>query len=215
MSLSSFQSTPTAAFLDALASRAPVPGGGAAAALAGSQGTALVCMVLNLTVGRKRFRHHEEVLRPVQQRLEDRRRELLELAEQDAAAYAEVDRCLKLPTDTSASRAFRRTELDRALHQAAAVPARVSATCRDVLVDSLEVADRGNRTVLSDVMVGTHLLLAAVHGSEVNVQVNLHFASPSAELQSLAAASATCVEESVASGSRILDRCAERMDHPR
>ena len=215
MSLSSFQSIPTAAFLDALASRAPVPGGGAAAALAGCQGTALVCMVLNLTVGRKRFRRHEESLRPVQRRLETHRRELLELAEQDAAAYAEVDRCLKLPANAPAARAFRREELDRALHQAAVVPARVSAACRNVLVDSLEVANRGNRTVLSDVMVGVHLLLAAAQGSEVNVQVNLRLASPSAELQSLAAASTACVEEAVVSGSRILDRCAERMAQPR
>ena len=215
VSLSSFQSIPTAAFLDALASGEPVPGGGAAAAMAGSHGTALVCMVLNLTVGRKRFRRHQAVLEPIQQRLETNRLELLELAEQDTAAYIEVDRCLKLPAHDPAARTVRRTELDRALHKAAIVPCQVAATCRDALVDAWEVANRGNRTVLADVMVGTHLLLAAVRSSEVNVQVNLRMATPSARQQTLAADIAACVGGADVSGNRILDRCAERMSNPR
>ena len=215
MSLNSFQSIPTCAFLDALASREPVPGGGTAAAVTGAHGTALLCMVLNLTVGRRRFRRHEGILRPIQQRLEASRLALLNLADQDAAAYAEVDRCLKLSVHDSSTRASRRTELDRALHTAAAVPLQVADTCRGVLGDTWEVANRGNRTVLSDVMVGTHLLLAAVHSSNVNVHVNLGMATPSAERQALAGDIAGCIKDAVGFSSRILDRCTERMDQSR
>lgn len=215
LSLRSFQSIPTAAFLDALASRAPVPGGGAAAALAGCQGMALVCMVLNLTVGRKRFRRHEGILRPIRQRLEAGRLTLLDLADQDAAAYAEVDRCLQLPAEDPTARTFRRRELDRALYRAAVVPNQVATTCRDALLDTREVADRGNRTVLSDVMVGTHLLLAAVRGSDVMVQVNLGSASPGTGPQTLSAEITACVAEAVEAGNRILDRCAARMNRSR
>ena len=215
MSLISLQSIPTAAFLDALASREPVPGGGSAAAVTGSHGTALLCMVLNLTVGRRRFQRHEGILRPIQQRLEASRQELLNLADQDATAYAEVDRCLKLPAHDPSARAIRRMELDRALHAAAAVPLQVADTCRGVLGETWEVANRGNRTVLSDVMVGTHLLLAAVHSSNVNVHVNLRLATPSAEGQTLAADIAACIKDAVGFSSRILDRCRERMDQSR
>ena len=212
--MSSFQSTSTAAFLDALASREPVPGGGAAAALAGSHGMALVCMVLNLTVGRNRFRRHEGILVPIQQRLEASRLALLDLADQDAAAYAEVDRCLQLPADDPAACTFRRQELDRALYRAAVVPNQVATTCRDALLDTREVADRGNRTVLSDVMVGTHLLLAAVRGSDVMVQVNLRSASPSPGQQTLSAEITACVTDAVEASNRILDRCTARMNRP-
>ena len=213
--MNSIQPIPTAAFLDALASREPVPGGGSAAAVTGSHGTALLCMVLNLTVGRKRFQRHEGILRPIQQRLEANRLELLNLADQDAAAYAEVDRCLKLPAHDPSTRAVRRMELDQALHTAATVPLQVADTCRGVLGDTWEVANRGNRTVLSDVMVGTHLLLAAVHSSNVNVHVNLRMATPGAERQTLAADIAGCIRDADGFSSRILDRCTERMDQSR
>lgn len=214
-SLNSFQSIPTAAFLDALASREPVPGGGTAAAVTGSHGTALLCMVLNLTVGRRRFQRHDGILRPIQQRLEANRLELLNLADQDAAAYAEVDRCLKLSAHDPSTRAVRRMDLDQALHTAATVPLQVADTCRGVLGDAWEVANRGNRAVLSDVMVGTHLLMAAVRSSNVNVHVNLHMATPGAEGQTLAADIAACIKEAVRFSSRILDRCTERMDQSR
>lgn len=215
VSLSSIQAISTTAFLDALASREPVPGGGAAAAVVGSHGTALVCMVLNLTVGRRRFQRHEGILRPIQQRLEASRLALLKLADQDAAAYAEVNRCLKLSAHDPSTREVRRLELDRALHRAAAVPLEVADTCRGVLGDTWEVANRGNRTVLSDVMVGTHLLLAAVHSSNVNVHVNLRMATPGAEGQALTADIAGCIKDAVGFSDRILDCCTERMDQSR
>ena len=48
------------AFLDALASKAPVPGGGGASALAGALGAALCTMVGNYTVGKQKYAAVEE-----------------------------------------------------------------------------------------------------------------------------------------------------------
>lgn len=174
-----------------------------------------MCMVLNLTVGRTRFQRHEGILKPIQQQLEANRLALLNLADQDAAAYAEVDRCLKLPAHDPTTRTVRRMELDQALHTAATVPLQVADTCREVLGDTWEVANRGNRTVLSDVMVGTHLLLAAIRSSNVNVHVNLRLATPGAEGQTLAADIAACIRDAAGFSNRILDRCTERMDQSR
>ena len=47
-------------FLDELASKAPVPGGGGACAYAGALGMALGSMVGNLTVGKKKYKDVEE-----------------------------------------------------------------------------------------------------------------------------------------------------------
>ena len=47
-------------FVDVLASKAPVPGGGGAAALVGAIGMALGSMVCNLTIGKKKYAEYEE-----------------------------------------------------------------------------------------------------------------------------------------------------------
>ena len=47
-------------FLDVLSSKEPVPGGGGASALAGALGNALGQMVVNLTVGKKKYAEVEE-----------------------------------------------------------------------------------------------------------------------------------------------------------
>ena len=50
-------------FVDVLASKAPVPGGGGAAALVGAIGMALGSMVCNLTIGKKKYAQYEETIK--------------------------------------------------------------------------------------------------------------------------------------------------------
>ena len=47
-------------FVDVLASKSAVPGGGGAAALVGAIGMALGSMVCNLTIGKKKYAEYEE-----------------------------------------------------------------------------------------------------------------------------------------------------------
>jgi methenyltetrahydrofolate cyclohydrolase len=47
-------------WLDALASSAPAPGGGAAAALEAAMAAALLEMVCNLTIGKPAYAEHDE-----------------------------------------------------------------------------------------------------------------------------------------------------------
>ena len=74
------------AFLDALASKAPVPGGGGASALAGALGAALCTMVGNYTVGKQKYAAVEEDVKALMARAEDLRARLLGLVDTDAAA---------------------------------------------------------------------------------------------------------------------------------
>lgn len=55
-----FSTVPCDEFVTVLASKAPVPGGGGAAALVGAVGTALGNMVGSLTVGKKKYAAVEE-----------------------------------------------------------------------------------------------------------------------------------------------------------
>ena len=52
-------------FLTELASAAPTPGGGGAAAISGAMGAALVSMVCNLTIGKKKYVEVEAELKEV------------------------------------------------------------------------------------------------------------------------------------------------------
>ena len=75
------------AFVEVLASKEPVPGGGGASALAGAIGTALCSMVGNLTVGRKKYAAVEAdvyVILKKAKKLQDR---LIALVEEDAVVF--------------------------------------------------------------------------------------------------------------------------------
>ena len=52
-------------FVEVLASKAAVPGGGGAAALAGAIGMALGSMVCNLTTGKKKYAQYEEAIQEI------------------------------------------------------------------------------------------------------------------------------------------------------
>ena len=67
-------------FLDAMASERPTPGGGAAAAMAGATGAALIAMVGRLTVGKAGFEDLDERMRALVERADRARAEFLDLA---------------------------------------------------------------------------------------------------------------------------------------
>ena len=106
--------TPVDVFLDALASDAPTPGGGAVAALAGASGAALISMVCNLTIGRTGYEEAEERMRGVLDEAEASRTVLLDLADRDAAAFGSVMAAFKMPKETDAERRFARRRSRRA-----------------------------------------------------------------------------------------------------
>src|SRR5437773_11595290 len=94
-------------FLDRLSSDDPTPGGGALAALAGAQASAMLAMVCQLTVGRPRFAAVEDQVRALLDELAQCRRDLLALADADADAYGEVAAAYRLPRGTDAEKEAR------------------------------------------------------------------------------------------------------------
>ena len=64
-----FSTVPCNEFVEVLASKAPVPGGGGASALVGAIGTALGNMVGSLTVGKKNMRNVEEEMQELKAKM--------------------------------------------------------------------------------------------------------------------------------------------------
>jgi formiminotetrahydrofolate cyclodeaminase len=163
---------PSRAFLDSLASSAPAPGGGAAAALAGALGAALVEMVAHLTAGKKRYAGVEPLTRDALQRAAALRARLQDAVDDDAQAYAAVSHAYGLPRDSEAQKAERTEAIQAALIRAAAAPLEAASACSQVLALCEETAGSLNANVISDVMVAALLAHAALEAALVNVEVN-------------------------------------------
>ena len=111
-----------AQFLAQLASKAPTPGGGGTAALAGAAGVALGNMVGCLTTGKKKYAAVEADIQALNARAEALRLELEALVQADADAFAPLAAAYGLPKDTPEQAAHKAAVLEAALDGASAVP---------------------------------------------------------------------------------------------
>ena len=192
-------------FVGRLASPDPVPGGGSAAAVAGSLAAALVTMVASLSTGRPRYSVHAAlhgVSLTAGRELADR---LLALADEDADAYAGFGAAMRLPRETDDEQDARAEAIDRAARAASDVPYRTVEACRDVAELAEALAGRCNQNASSDLEVASLLALAAARGAAANVRVNL----PSIQDQAFAGELLARTEELAREVERLADRACE------
>jgi glutamate formiminotransferase/formiminotetrahydrofolate cyclodeaminase len=156
-------------WIDELASGSPTPGGGSAAALAGTLAAALVAMVARLTIGRKAYAAVEARAREILAEAERLRAELRRLVDEDAAAYAGVSRAYKIPKDDPG----RSRAVDDALLGAARTPAEVVKRARRVQQLATEIGAIGNKNATSDARVAVLLAGTAIDGALENIKVNI------------------------------------------
>jgi len=159
--------------LQRLGSSEAAPGGGAAAALAGALGAALVQMTASLTIGRPRFAAVEEQAQRIARRTADLRQRLARLCDADAEAFEKVSAAYKLPRADDAQKAIRSEAIQSALRLAAQVPLETARVCAEVLEVAEEAAPVLNQAVISDVLVSALLAHAALRAAAINVEINL------------------------------------------
>ena len=169
--------------LDAFASNEPVPGGGSASALAGALGTSLLLMVAGMTKTKSGTPEETADLSEASARLRPLRERLAALVDTDSDAYAAVAASFKLPKDTDAQKATRKNAIQVATRHAAEVPLETMRACRDAVRHSVIVARNGNRNAASDIGVALELLMAAVKGAGLNVEINLSGLSDTAYIE--------------------------------
>lgn len=161
--------------VERLSTSAPIPGGGSAAAVAGSMGAALIEMVVALTIGRPAAAEHEAALSAISASARSLREELLALAQTDAAAYASVVAARRLPRDTDAEREEREQRIAAATRDATIAPLLTARAANAVIGLAEAVAPIANRNAVSDVGVAGLLAAAALRGAAMNVQINVPF----------------------------------------
>jgi methenyltetrahydrofolate cyclohydrolase len=164
---------PLATWLDALASAAPTPGGGAAGALNASLAAALVEMVCNLTIGKPAFASREQHVTAIGEAARKLRLTALAQVDDDAAAFTELMATYRLPRDSDEQRARRGAAIQAATLRASAVPLEVAATAAEVVRLAVQLPGRSNPNVLSDVGVAAACAAAALESAAINVEINL------------------------------------------
>ena len=162
-------------FLEELSSKKPTPGGGGAAALGGAQGVALGEMVINLTLGKKKYADVEEKMQLLLVRLEEIRTEFLRLADEDARVFAPLAAAYGLPSGTEEEKKHKEEVLETHLLAASLVPKAVMEQAVEAIKIMDILAHKGSRLAVSDVGVGVSFLRTALLGAKMNVSINTKF----------------------------------------
>jgi glutamate formiminotransferase/formiminotetrahydrofolate cyclodeaminase len=157
----------------ALASEAPTPGGGTAAALAGAMGASLAEMVAALTLSKDKYAASHDAVRPIGEASARARERFLRLAQEDSDAYDAVVAARRLPKGTDEERSARVRAMAESNRLAAEVPMRTAREATVLLGHLPVLAERGNPNAASDAGAAALLLETAVQAALLNVAINL------------------------------------------
>ncbi len=160
-------------WLAELRSSAPTPGGGSAAALAGSMGAALLAMVAALPKPRAATGEDLDSLARAGERCTTLARRLEAVVDEDSDAYQHVMNAYRLPKSSDAEKSARMMRIQEALRAAVDAPLEVMRACTAAIADVDLVRSLGNPNAASDVGVAAALLAAARRGARLNVDINL------------------------------------------
>ena len=155
-------------FLEALASSAPTPGGGGAAALCGALGIALGNMVGNLTLGKKKYADVQEDIQALNAEAEALRADFVTLIDADAEAFAPLSRAYSIPKDAPG----RDEIMESALLRAAEPPLEIMRKCAEALDVIADYAAKGSALAVSDAGCAAALCGAALQAAALNVRIN-------------------------------------------
>jgi formiminotetrahydrofolate cyclodeaminase len=190
-----FRDMSVADFISQLASGEPVPGGGSAAAIAGSLGAALVAMVAALSEDRPKYAEHEALLAESKAAALELADRFLDLGDEDAAAYGGFGVAMKMPRDTDEEKAARTAAIRAAARAASDAPFRTVQACLEFVALAEALAGRSNRNASSDLEVSSLMAVAAAHAAAANVFVNLPAVGDEAAAQDLLARTESLVDE--------------------
>ncbi|WZL79174.1 cyclodeaminase/cyclohydrolase family protein [Eubacteriales bacterium mix99] len=198
-------------FLDMLASRAPVPGGGGASALAGALGMALGSMVGNLTLNKKKYENVQDDIQGILGRANALQQELLVLVEKDGEVFAPLSRVYGLPRGTEEEKKIREEEMEAALENACSVPMEIMEKCLGCIDLHEKLSEKGTGIAISDIGVGVLLCKSALMGAQLNVQINTSSMRNRPCAEELNARAARMMESGVRKADLVYQRVEKRI----
>lgn len=159
-------------FIERLASKDPVPGGGGASALVGAVGIALGNMVGSLTVGKKKYADVEEEMYQLKKQAENLQKDLLMLMNRDAEVFEPLAKAYGMPRTTEEEKAEKARVMELVLKDACLVPMEIMEKCCEAIDLIAVFAEKGSVIAISDAGVGAAFCKGALQGASLNVYIN-------------------------------------------
>lgn len=160
-------------FLGQLGSGAPTPGGGAAASLSSAMGAALLMMVANHTIGKKRYEEYEALNLEVRDEAEVLLAKLIEGVDEDAIAFGKVSAAYGMPRDNDEQKAARSAAIGEASVSAAEAPLVVMEASLAGLHLAKQLKGNSNPNLESDILVAALSFNSGLVSASYNVEANL------------------------------------------
>lgn len=159
-------------FAEETASESPAPGGGSISAYMGALAAALGTMVANLSSHKAGWDDRWEEFSNYADSGQQMMKLLLDLVDEDTAAFNRVMTAIQMPRSTDEERAARAEAMEAATLYATQVPLRTMKAAINVFPLVKAMAQIGNPASVSDAGVGALAARAAVHGAALNVKIN-------------------------------------------
>ncbi len=159
-------------YIEKLASKEPVPGGGGASAVCGALGAALASMVCNLTIGKKKFAEYEGELTAILNDAQRLSAELLHLSDEDARVFEPLAKAYSLPKNTPEEIEHRDKVMEQVLLEAAEVPLNIMRVIAEVIKLHHRLKDISSMLAISDVGCGIIMAKSALYAASLNVFIN-------------------------------------------
>jgi methenyltetrahydrofolate cyclohydrolase len=189
------------AFIEVLASKAPVPGGGGAAAMGGAIGMALSNMVGNLTVGKKKYADVEGEVKELVAKGEDVIAKLKRLVDKDAEVFEPLSKAYGLPKNTPEEAKFKEETMENCCKIACGVPMEIMRAAFAGIKIHARMGQIGTMIAISDVGCGVVFLKSALISGSLNVIINLNTIKD----QTFCSATRKEMDELLSTGSKMAD----------
>ena len=155
-------------FIDVLASKAPVPGGGGAAAMCGALGTALGNMVGSLTVDNPRYANVRGDIIRLKEQADALQKEFCDLVARDAEVFEPLSCAYGMPKSTDKERAVRAEVMEGCLRACCAVPLLIMERCCEAIDLHEQFAKAALEGASLNVFINTKSMADRAYAEEAN-----------------------------------------------
>lgn len=162
-------------YLDILKTDAPAPGGGGVSGLTAAQGISLTLMVIELTLGKKKYEEYMELIEKSRERALGLYEELAVAADEDREVFLKLSEAYALPKETEEEKKFKKQVLSERSLAATEAPYKVMELSLEGLEITEKLVGKSNKMAVSDLGVAAACFLAACKSAWLNVKINLPY----------------------------------------